>query len=74
LRDVLQRALEIERATEVFYREKGEGSDDRSIADLFSRLAAIENVHYLFVSSLLEYFDRPAEWVESAEFGLRDEY
>jgi rubrerythrin len=74
LRDVLQRALEIERATEVFYREQGAASEDRSVADLFSRLAAIEKIHFLFVSSLLEYFDRPTEWVESAEFGLRDEY
>jgi rubrerythrin len=74
LRDVLRQAMEIERATETFYQEQGEGSDDRAIADLFSRLAAVEKVHYLFVSSLIEYFDRPSEWVESAEFGVRDEY
>ena len=74
LRDVLQHAIEIERATETFYREQGEACEDRAIADLFSRLAAVEKTHYLFVSSLAEYFDRPAEWVESAEFGLRPEY
>lgn len=74
LREVLQRAIEIERATETFYREQGESSEDRSIADLFARLATIERAHYQFVSSLAEYFDRPTEWVESAEFGLRDEY
>lgn len=74
LRDVLQRSMEIERATEVFYRERGREAADRSVADLFSRLATIERVHYLFVSSLVEYFDRPTEWVESAEFGLRDAY
>ena len=74
LHDVLQGALEIERATEVFYRERGEATDDHSIADLFSRLAVIEKVHYLFVSSLIEYFDRPSEWIESAEFGVRHEY
>ncbi|MGB2983479.1 MAG: ferritin family protein [Candidatus Bipolaricaulia bacterium] len=74
LHDVLQNAMEIERATETFYRERGEASDDRAIADLFSRLAAAEELHYAFVSSLAEYFDRPDEWVESAEFGLRGEY
>jgi rubrerythrin len=74
LREVLQRAMEIERATETFYRESGESSADPAIVDLFSRLAAIERTHYLFVSSLAEYFDRPVEWVESAEFGLRPEY
>jgi len=74
LRDVLQHAMEIERETEKFYRERGEASDDPAIADLFARLASIEKGHYLFVSSLAEYFDRPNEWVESAEFGLRSEY
>lgn len=74
LRQVLQHAMEIERATETFYRERGEVAEDPAIAELFSRLATIEKGHYLFVSSLAEYFDRPNEWVESAEFGLRPEY
>ena len=38
------------------------------------RLAQIEKGHFLFVSSLVDYYDRPTEWVESAEFGLREEY
>jgi hypothetical protein len=42
--------------------------------ELFGILATQELGHYLLVSSLAEYFDRPAEWVESAEFGLREEY
>ncbi len=74
LRDVLSRAMEIERATETFYREQAGTSDREEIRVLFERLATIEKGHYLFVSSLLEYYDRPAEWVESAEFGLRPEY
>jgi len=74
LRNVLQSAMDIEQATETFYREKGEAAEDRAIAELFSRLAAIEKTHYLLVSSLVEYYERPEEWVESAEFGLRDEY
>ena len=74
LRTVLSHAMEIERATEAFYREQAGAADREEIRVLFERLATIEKGHYLFVSSLLEYYDRPAEWVESAEFGLRDEY
>ncbi len=74
LRDVLQQAMEIERATETFYRERGAVSEESEIRVLFDRLATIEKGHFLFVSSLAEYYDRPAEWVESAEFGLRPEY
>lgn len=74
LRDVLQQAMEMEQATETFYRERGAMSENNEIRVLFDRLAVVEKGHYLLVSSLVEYYDRPAEWVESAEFGLRDEY
>ena len=74
LRDVLQHSMESERATELFYREQGEASTDEQIRQMFAKLAGIERTHYLFVSSLAEYYDRPTEWVESAEFGLRPEY
>jgi rubrerythrin len=74
LRAILKSALEMERVTEAFYRERAESTADTEITALFERLAGIEKAHYLFVSSLVEYYDRPAEWVESAEFGLRDEY
>ena len=74
LLDVLRRASDIERATETFYRERGVSSDNAEIRALFDRLAGIEKGHFLFVSSLVEYYDRPQEWVESAEFGLRPDY
>jgi len=74
MRDILQRAMEIEQTTEQFYREHAHAADEQRLRELFDRLAAQEAEHYLLVSSLAEYFDRPAEWVESAEFGLRPEY
>jgi len=74
LLDVLRSAAEIERATESFYAERASEADNGEIRALFERLAAIENGHYQLISSLIEYYDRPAEWVESAEFGLRPEY
>lgn len=74
LREILQKAMEIEQATKHFYEEKAASLDDDNAKDLFNKLATQEASHYLLVSSLAEYFDRPAEWVESAEFGLRPEY
>jgi len=74
LREILQKAMETEQATKRFYEEKAASTDDEKVKDLFSKLARQEASHYLLVSSLAEYFDRPAEWVESAEFGLRPEY
>ena len=66
--------MEIEQATKHFYEEKAASLADDKIKDLFNKLATQEASHYLLVSSLAEYFNRPAEWVESAEFGLRPEY
>lgn len=72
--DVLQRAMEIEQETERFYKEHAERAEEKKLRDLFDYLASQEMDHYLLIGSLAEYFDRPAEWVESAEFGLRPEY
>ena len=74
LLDVLRRALDIEQMTEAFYREQGTHVGDERAKALFARLAEIEKLHFLFVSSLVEYYDRPNVWVEDAEFGLRPEY
>jgi len=74
LLDALRQAMDIEQMTEVFYREQATTAQDTVVKDLFEKLADIEKKHFLFVGSLVEHFDRPNEWIESAEFGLRDEY
>jgi rubrerythrin len=74
MRGILQRAMEVEQTTERFYREHAGTKDDQKQRELFEHLADQEAEHYLLVSSLVEFFDRPVEWVESAEFGLRPEY
>jgi rubrerythrin len=74
MRAILQKAMGMEQETEKFYRAQSEKADDTEARTLFSQLAEQEQGHYLMVSSLIEYFHRPDEWVESAEFGLRPEY
>lgn len=74
MREILQKAMEIEQATQKFYEGNAASANDDRIKELFTTLAKQELGHYLMVSSLSEYFDRPAEWVESAEFGMRPEY
>ena len=74
MRDVLQRAMEIEQTTKKFYEEHAVVSEDVKLKELFEKLASLELAHYQLVSSLATYYDRPSEWVESAEFGLRPEY
>lgn len=71
---ILQKAMEIEQATKSFYEGNESTAADPKEKELFGLLSKQELGHYLLVSSLAEYFNRPAEWVESAEFGLRPEY
>ncbi|UCF09692.1 MAG: ferritin family protein [Candidatus Bipolaricaulota bacterium] len=74
MRDVLLRAMEMERQAERFYTEHAESAEDPLLRELFTQLGRREMEHFLLASSLHEYFDRPTEWVESAEFGVRPEY
>lgn len=74
LLSVLRLAMTIEQKTESFYRDHAETANDTSVRHLFTRLAGAEHKHFLLVGSLVDYFNRPREWVESAEFGERDEY
>ena len=73
LRQILERAMDLEQTTEAFYREQASFADPEQ-KELLLALAEAEKRHYQLVSSLVIYFDRPNEWVESAEFGLREEY
>jgi rubrerythrin len=72
--ELLRRGMDVERTTEEFYRSHVDEAEDERQAALFDRLADIEREHFQFVSSLVEYYNRPKEWVEDAEFGLRPEY
>lgn len=74
LPSTLRRAMDIEQMTELFYRENAASSDEPAVVELFTTLADIEKKHFVLVGSLVEYFDRPNEWIESAEFGLRNDY
>jgi rubrerythrin len=72
--DILRRAMDLEHETETFYLHHAERASDVSVVQLLGELAKIERSHYALVSSLVEYYNRPNEWVESAEFGLRPDY
>ncbi len=70
----LRRAMDLEHETQTFYHHHAERATDVKGAALLEELAKIEGGHYALLSSLVEYYNRPNEWVESAEFGLRPDY
>ena len=51
----------------------GEAKDEKE-KKIFEFLIEQESDHYKVLEQLVEMVNRPNEWVESAEFGLRKEY
>ena len=70
--DVYRMTLEKERQSiELYKKLRSESEDDK---DLFEFLVSQEEQHYKILEEIIKMVNRPNEWVESAEFGLREEY
>lgn len=72
--DVYNMALESEKKSLDLYREMLEEARDDKDRKIFKFLIEQESDHYKVIEQLVELVNRPNEWVESAEFGLRKEY
>ena len=72
--DAYKFALEIERKSIDLYTSfLSESTDDQS-KELFEFLIKQEKDHYTIFEELILLIERPEEWVENAEFGIREEY
>ncbi len=70
--DVYRMALEMEKQSIDLYKKLlSKSKDDK---DLFEFLIAQEERHYEIMELLVKLVGRPNEWVESAEFGIREDY
>jgi len=73
--DVFRKALEIERQSEHFYRHHAEKIEDEELKKQLLLVADEEAKHTILVDSLVEYLNRPNDWVEHAMFSqIRPEY
>jgi rubrerythrin len=72
--DAYRLALEKERQSiELYQKFLSEAMDDK-LTELFEYLVQQEKDHHKILESLIMLVERPEEWVESAEFGTREEY
>jgi rubrerythrin len=67
-------AQEIEHKSEAFYRDQAEKIQDPALKLQILQVADEEHKHMLLMIDLVEYANRPNDWVEHAMFGLREEY
>ena len=72
--EVYRKALEIEKRSEKFYRELAEKQKDPKKKQQLLQVAEEEKKHVIMVDGLVEYINRPNEWVEHAMFSQLREY
>jgi rubrerythrin len=70
--DLYRLALEKERQSIELYQKLL--SETTDAGELFEYLIKQEQGHFGILEEIIKMVNRPNEWVESAEFGLREEY
>lgn|SRR5690625_1763445 len=72
--DAYNLALEKEQASIELYEKMGAEASSPQEKKLFEFLVEQEKIHYNTFSDLIEHVIKAKQWVESAEFGLREDY
>lgn len=67
-------ALKMEEKSYDFYKKLATEASDDSSKEIFEYLLGQEDNHRICLEELIKLLTRPEEWVESAEFGVREDY
>lgn len=72
-RNIWETAREIERKTEAFYRDQAKQLDDDAQKLILTRIADEEHRHWVTIENVIQFLDRPKQWLVDAEWpGLDD--
>lgn len=72
--ELYNKAIEIEKKSEDFYREKANEMAQSGIKYILLHIAEDEKKHRFLLENTVEFLSRPKTWVENAEFHHLDEY
>ncbi|MDO9492131.1 ferritin family protein [Acetobacterium sp.] len=72
--DVYRMALQMEKDSIELYEKFFKETTDEQTKKLFGYLVKQEENHFKIFDNLINLVERPEEWVEDAEFGVREEY
>jgi rubrerythrin len=72
--DAYIKARDIERKSQDTYRQKAEELSDPEQKALCLKIAEEEGKHYIIMDNLIELLQRPATWVEDAEWRNMEDY
>ena len=72
--ELYEAAKELEQKSIDLYQDLLSKATDSASRALFTFLVKEETDHYTVMDDLYHFVNRPKEWVEAAEFGVRQEY
>jgi len=72
--ELYNKAIEIEKKSEDFYREKANEVEKPGLKDILLNIAGDEKKHRFLLENTVEFLSRPKTWIENAEFHHLDEY
>ena len=72
--ELYKKAIEIEKQSEDFYREKCDEVDTDEAGKLLMKLADEEKIHSFLLENMVVFLSRPETWLEDAEFNHLEEY
>ena len=67
-REIWEKAQEVEKKSEDFYREKAGEVEDANQKVILQRIADEEHRHWVTMENVIQFLDRPKQWLEDAEW------
>jgi len=72
-REVWDKARDIEKKSEAFYRSKMEEVETDAQKNVLKRIADEELRHWQMIEHVIQFLDRPKSWLEDAEWNKSEE-
>jgi rubrerythrin len=67
-------AQQIEKKSEDFYREKAAEETKEGVRDTLNLIADEEHKHWVLIEHVLQFLERPKQWLEDAEWHHLEDY
>jgi len=74
IKDVWIKARDIEDNAETFYREQAEKTEDAAQKKIWIRIAEEEHKHWVAMNNVVNFIDRPNQWLEDAEWNHMESF
>ena len=66
-------AREVEKKSEAFYREKANEMTDDNLKKIWNRIADEEHRHWNTIEQVIQFLNRPKQWLADAEWSSMEE-